>query len=210
MKIAANFENESLLWKKGIRLVAGIDEVGRGAWAGPVVAAAVVFPPFFQTDFDLFDSKLLLSKQRESLADKIKKSAYVGIGIVGVPTINRVGIGKATQKAFRAAVRSLKIDCDYYLIDAFYIRYWLRDNQLPIKKGDRTCASIAAASIVAKVYRDNLMRQLAGRYPQYGFEVHKGYGTTAHQEAIRKYKLSEIHRKSFNLSFLLTPLRVGH
>jgi len=204
MKIAANFENESRLWEAGRRLIAGIDEVGRGSWAGPVVAAAVVFPPFFKAPFDLFDSKLLLPKQREELSEKIKKVAFVGIGVVGVPTINKIGIGQATQKAFRVAVRALDCESEYYLIDAFYIRYWLRDNQLPIKKGDRTCASIAAASIVAKVYRDNLMRGLASKYPKYGFDTHKGYGTAIHQEAIRKYKLSGIHRKSFNLKFLLS------
>lgn len=210
MKVAANFENESRLWSREIHLIAGIDEVGRGAWAGPVVAAAVVFPPFFKADFDLFDSKLLLPKQREVLTEKIKEVASVGIGVVGVPTINKIGIGRATQKAFRAAVRALACDAEYFLIDAFYIRYWVRENQLPIKKGDRFCASIAAASIVAKVYRDNRMCELANKYPRYGFDIHKGYGTPAHQEAIRQYKLSGIHRKSFNLSFLLTPLRVGH
>ena len=204
MKIEANFENENRLWSGGIRLIAGVDEVGRGAWAGPVVAAAAVFPSFFKTSFKLFDSKLLSSKQREELAEKIKKTASVGIGVVGVPTINKIGIGRATQKAFREAVRSLPCDAEYFLIDAFYIRYWLRENQLPIKKGDRSCSSIAAASIVAKVYRDNLMRELANKYPRYGFDIHKGYGTPAHQEAIRQYKLSGVHRKSFNLSFLLT------
>ncbi|OGY26232.1 MAG: ribonuclease HII [Candidatus Woykebacteria bacterium RBG_16_44_10] len=203
MKEAANFEYERDLWGRGVQCIAGIDEVGRGAWAGPVVAAAVVFPPFFDPGFKLFDSKLLLPKQREELAEKINKTAVVGIGVVGVPTINKVGIGKATQKAFRRSIHSLSCNCQHYLIDAFYIRYWPRENQLPIKKGDRICASIAAASIVAKVYRDNLMRGLAEKYPRYGFDAHKGYGTSFHQEQIRKYKLSGIHRKSFNLTFLL-------
>lgn len=204
MKVAANFSYERKLWGKGIRFIAGIDEVGRGAWAGPVVAAAVVFPSFFDPNFDLFDSKLLSPKQREELAEKIKDVAAVGIGVVGIPTINKFGIGRATQKAFRKAVCSLACECQHYLIDAFYIRYWPRENQLPIKKGDRICASIAAASIVAKVYRDNLMRELANKYPKYGLDAHKGYGTAFHQEQIRKYRLSGIHRKSFNLSFLLT------
>ncbi|OGY20968.1 MAG: ribonuclease HII [Candidatus Woykebacteria bacterium GWB1_45_5] len=204
MKAAANFRYEKDLWSKGVRFIAGIDEVGRGAWAGPVVASAVVFQPFFKPPFEVFDSKLLQPRQREALAKEIKRIAFFGVGVVGVPTINKVGIGKATQKAFRKAVRALTCDCEYYLIDAFYIRYWTRENQLPIKKGDRTCASIAAASIVAKVYRDNLMRGLAEKYPQYGFDIHKGYGTAFHQEQIRKYKLSGSHRKSFDLSFLLT------
>jgi ribonuclease HII len=131
MKIAANFENESRLWKAGWRLIAGIDEVGRGAWAGPVVAAAVVFPPFFEAPFDLFDSKLLLPKQREELSEEIKKVALVGIGVVGVPTINKIGSGQATQKAFRGAVRALDCESEYYLIDAFYIRYSFSDLPRP-------------------------------------------------------------------------------
>jgi ribonuclease HII len=203
MKEAANFEYEKALWGRGVQFIAGIDEVGRGAWAGPVVAAAVVFPPFFNPSFTLFDSKILSPKQREKLAEEIKAVATIGIGVVGLPTINKMGIGKATQKAFRRSIHFLSCDCQHYLIDAFYIRYWPRENQLPIKKGDRICASIAAASIVAKVYRDNLMRRLAEKYPRYGFDAHKGYGTPFHQEQIRKYKLSGIHRKSFNLSFLL-------
>ena len=197
-----NFKFERVLWKKGFKIVAGADEVGRGCFAGPVVAAAVVFPPYFEADFELFDSKLLNPDERENLSAGIYNVASVGIGLVGVPTINKIGIGKATQKAFRKAIRSLEFPCDYYLIDAFYIRHWTRQNQLPIKKGDRICASIAAASIVAKVYRDKLMKELAGKYPQFGFDLHKGYGTLIHQEAISKYKLSGIHRKSFNLKFL--------
>jgi ribonuclease HII len=199
MKVPAGFEYEARLWKKGVSRLAGVDEVGRGAWAGPVVAAAVVFPSSFKPDYELFDSKLLLPKQREILACRIKQSADIGIGVVGIPTINKVGIGRSTQRAFKKAIRALSSDCQYYLIDAFYIRHWVRENQLPIKKGDRFCASIAAASIVAKVYRDNLMRELAKKHPRYRFEIHKGYGTALHQETIREYRLSRAHRKSFNL-----------
>jgi ribonuclease HII len=203
MKFPAGFEYETKLWKKGIHRLAGIDEVGRGAWAGPIVAAAVVFPPSFNPDFEIFDSKFISSIRREALAEKIKQCAQTGIGRVGVPTINKIGIGRATQKAFKKAVRSLPIECQYYLIDAFYIRNWVRENQSAIRKGDQYCASIAAASIVAKVYRDNLMRNLAKKYPLYGFDLHKGYGTPLHQERIKKYKFSGIHRKSFNLGYLL-------
>ncbi len=199
MKSPAGFDYEAKLWGRGISVLAGIDEVGRGAWAGPVVAAAVVFPPSSKPNYELFDSKLLPPKQREILAGKIRQSADTGIGVVGVPTINNVGIGRSTQRAFKKAIRALSDDCQYYLIDAFYIRHWARENQLPIKKGDRFCASIAAASIIAKVYRDSLMCALAKKYPLYGFDVHKGYGTRFHQEAIRKYRLSGVHRKSFNL-----------
>src|SRR3989344_5969190 len=101
MKVAASFEHEKKLWDRGFKFIAGIDEVGRGAWAGPVVAAAVVFPPFFEASFEFFDSKLLTHKQREELSEKIKEIAVVGIGVVGVPTINKIGIGASTQKAFR-------------------------------------------------------------------------------------------------------------
>lgn len=200
MMLAASFEYERNLWGEGFNLIAGIDEVGRGSWAGPVVAAAVVFPPFYKSTFKLFDSKLLIPKQREEIAEKIGVDAQIGIGVVGVPTINKIGIGKATQRAFKRAVRCLEVECEYYLIDAFYIRHWSRDNQIPLKGGDRICASIAAASIVAKVYRDNLMKVLAKRYPQYDFDQHKGYGTRMHQKRLREYKLSGVHRKSFNLS----------
>jgi len=199
MKIPAGFDYEKRLWDQGIRLVVGIDEVGRGAWAGPVVAAAVIFPPFSEFSFEIFESKLLPPKSREKLSKKLEKVAKIGIGEVDVPTINKIGIGKASQKAFRKAVMQVEGACDYYLIDAFYIKYWSKQNQLPIKHGDRLCASIAAASIVAKVYRDRLMKKLAGKYPQYGFEKHKGYGTMLHRQSIGKFKLSDIHRRSFNL-----------
>ena len=200
MKLAASFDYERALWRGGVKAVAGIDEVGRGAWAGPVVAAAVVFPPFFEPPFELFDSKVLSPSQREELAEKIRQVAGVGIGVVGVPTINKIGIGKATQKAFKQAVKDLAVDCENFLIDAFYIQHWVREIQTAIKHGDRYCASIAAASVVAKVYRDNLMRGLAQQSPVYGLYFHKGYGTKIHQEAIARHKLSRIHRRSFNLT----------
>ena len=200
MRRAAKFSHERRLWNKHIKYIAGIDEVGRGSWAGPVVASAVVFPPFYKPKFELFDSKLLSPPQREVLAEKISQAANIGIGVVGVPTINKIGIGRSSQRAFKRAIRSLSVECGYYLIDAFYIRNWSRRNQLPLKKGDKICASIAAASIVAKVYRDNLMKELSTDYPQYRFHANKGYGTLFHRQAIRQHKLSAIHRTSFNLS----------
>jgi len=201
----ATFGLESELWEKGFDLIAGIDEVGRGSWAGPVVAAAVVFPKFFKPTFKLFDSKILTAKEREKLFPQIREVARIGLGIIGVDSINRVGIGKATQKAFRAAIRALDIEPHYYLIDAFYIRGWKKSNQTALKGGDRICASIAAASIIAKVYRDTLMRELDQKYPGYNFAAHKGYGTASHQEAIRQLSFSPMHRKSFNLFPTLYP-----
>jgi len=203
MKFPANFDIEEQLWNSGARFVAGVDEVGRGSWAGPVVAAAVVFPPFFKPPWQLYDSKALTVKERETLSTEIQKVASIGIGEIAVPVINRLGIGKASQQAFRLAIRNLKLTPDFYLIDAFYIRHFKKDKQLPIKKGDQIVATIAAASIVAKVFRDHLMVGLDKKYPKFGFALHKGYGTKLHQEALREHHLSVAHRKSFNLTAFL-------
>ena len=204
MKLASDFNFEKKLWSSKINFVAGVDEVGRGAWAGPVVAAAVVFPKNIQFPTDLYDSKLLLPRQREHLSKLIYRLARsVGIGSADVHTINKQGISKATHIAFRSAIKNLLIKPDHILVDAFYIKRLRRGNQTPIKKGDVICASISAASIVAKVYRDYIMRNLSKKYPQYHFGKNKGYGTRVHQEAIRKNNFTEIHRRSFNLDYLI-------
>lgn len=200
MKIPASFDLETFFWNRGEKFVAGIDEVGRGSWAGPVVAAAVIFPRFFKTSYNLYDSKLISPKNREHLSALILAEAEVGIGIVGVSVINKIGIGKSTDIAFCRAVQNLEKDCNRLLVDAFYIEGLSKKNQLALKNGDKLCASIAAASIVAKVYRDALMRKLSKKYPEYGFATHKGYGTRNHQIALREYQLSKVHRTSFNLS----------
>lgn len=201
---AAHFKEEEKLWNSGTEFIAGVDEVGRGSWAGPVVAAAVVFPRHVFFPEELYDSKLIMPKHRERLASMIlETSLAVGIGIIGVSAINKVGIGKSTQKAFRKAVRSLALSPEKILIDAFYIKGLKKDNQMPIKNGDRISASIAAASIVAKVHRDAIMRKLSRIYPLYGFGMNKGYGTLFHQNAIRKYNFCSAHRKSFDLGYLL-------
>ncbi len=195
---------ESELWSEGYELVCGIDEVGRGCFAGPVVAAAVIFPKDCNLIDGLADSKLLKPRQRESLAKQIKELArYYSIAEVAVSRINKFGIGVATQMAFRKAVSSLIKKPDFVLIDAFYIKHLDRKKQKAIKSGDKICASISAASILAKVYRDKLMKALHKKYPQYGLAKHKGYGTKFHQESIRKFGLSKIHRTSFNLSQFL-------
>lgn len=199
MKTPAGFEHERQLWEKGIQSIVGIDEVGRGAWAGPVVAGAVIFPLNFNPTFLLFDSKLLIAKEREELDKKIRDVAQVGIGLVGVPIINKIGIGKATHMAFRQAVRNLPLRPDHFLIDAFYIRHLKKQYQSPLKGGDRICASIAAASIVAKVFRDGIMIELDKKFPDYGFGQHKGYGTKKHQEALKVFSFSPIHRLSFDI-----------
>jgi ribonuclease HII len=197
---AANWQQEKKLWQAGFRLVAGIDEVGRGAWAGPVVSAAVVFKPEDKFPFKLFDSKIISAEKREQLAGEIKNRALgYSVGVVEVGFINKFGIGKATQKSFRKSLSGLSEKADFILIDAFYIRAIRKAIQLPIKHGDALCASIAAASILAKVYRDNLLTELHDQYPQWGFGQHKGYGTKKHQAALKKYSFSAIHRLSFNL-----------
>lgn len=195
---------ESKLWRKGYKLVCGIDEVGRGCFAGPVVAGAVIFTKGVNLPEGIADSKLLKPRQREKLAIRIKNQARAwAVGEISVAHINKVGIGKATQMAFRKALRLLLVQADYVLIDAFYIKHLSRKRQMPVKDGDSICASISAASIIAKVYRDKLMKKLHKKYPKYGFGKHKGYGTKLHQQAIRHYGLSRIHRKSFNLEKFL-------
>ncbi len=192
---------EQSLWEKGYKFVCGMDEVGRGCFAGPVVVGAIIFPRDFSSIAGVADSKLLKPKQRERLDKTIKKNAISwSIGEVSVSVINKIGIGKATQMAFRKALRILPMQADFVLIDAFYINHLNRKKQAAVKNGDTICTSIAAASIIAKVYRDKLMRKWHKKYPQYGFSRHKGYGTKIHQEAIKKHGLSKIHRKSFNLT----------
>ena len=201
--IWADLSYEQRLWQSGHSLIAGLDEVGRGSWAGPVVTAAVVFPKDFQPDFQLADSKLLTKQKREALATIVKSSAlYYSIAEVGLPHINRYGIGRSTQQGFRKSVANLPEKPDFLLIDAFFIKYLPKSSQLPIKKGDQKSFTIAAASIIAKVYRDHLMEKLSENYPHYGFAAHKGYGTRAHQAAIKTHGFCDLHRKSFDLSFL--------
>lgn len=199
----ADLSTEKKLWKQGHQFIAGIDEVGRGAFAGPVVAAAVVFPKNFRPHFQLADSKLLAPKKREELAEIIRSSALsFGIAEVGLSHINRYGIGRSSQRAFRKSLAKLNPAPDYHLIDAFFIKYMPKGTQLPIIKGDQKSFTIAAASILAKVHRDALMTKLSLDFPLYGFDKHKGYGTPAHQLAIKTHGFCELHRKSFDLSFL--------
>lgn len=196
---------EEELWQEGYRYVVGIDEVGRGAWAGPVVVGAVVFSPQRSVPDGINDSKLLSANVREKLSDQIKNCALsFSLGIVGVNFINRFGIGKATQAAMRQAIRNLNPKPDFHLIDAFYIKNLKKSNQRPIVKGDQKSCSIAAASIIAKVARDQMMVGLSTKYPEYYFDSHKGYGTKRHQEMIQKNGFCSLHRRSFNLNWLLS------
>lgn len=206
------FAEESNLRDKGYEHIIGVDEVGRGAFAGPVVAAAVAYDQFDEqiVALGINDSKLLRPRTRQRLAKEIAFRSRWSIGVIGVSAINRVGIGRATQMAFRKAVLNLvngRKENVAVLVDGFHIRYLRgigRANQKAIIKGDRKSISIASASILAKVYRDKLMRGLAKKYPQYGFGKHKGYGTRFHQNALRRFGIAKVHRVLFLKQFLTT------
>ncbi|HZE86665.1 MAG TPA: ribonuclease HII [Methylomirabilota bacterium] len=194
------FAQEQLLWDQGMRFIAGIDEVGRGCFAGPVVTAAVILPQNFSSPKPVNDSKKLSPKVRKELAEVIKKQALAfAISEIDVPIINQLGIGKATQEAFQDSVKKLPIKPDFILIDAFYIDNISRNQQKPIVHGDGLSISIAAASIIAKVYRDERMEELHKDFINYDFATNKGYGTKKHRDAIGKYGLCELHRTSFDL-----------
>lgn len=187
---------ENLYSENNTKLVCGIDEAGRGPLAGPVCAAAVVMP--YGTIIDgVNDSKKLTEKKRELLFDTIKeKSLSYGIAFSDEKEIDEVNILNATFLAMKRAVKSLKIQPDLILVDGNR----LPDFDIPAKaiiKGDSLSHSIACASILAKVTRDRLMKELSKKYPEYGFEKHKGYGTKAHYEAIKANGVCEIHRKTF-------------
>jgi ribonuclease HII len=187
---------ETLLWRVGIRHVAGVDEVGMGPLAGPVVAAAVVFPPGTRLD-GVADSKVLRASVREELAVEIRRRAVsVGIGVVEPGEIDRLNIYWAGLRACRLAVEALAVVPGFVLVDGREIPE-LPMPQSAYPKGDSFVCSIAAASIVAKVHRDGLMRELDRRYPGYGFARHMGYSTAAHFAAIREHGPSPVHRRSF-------------
>lgn len=199
MKRNPSFRQERLLWNKGLNLIAGLDEVGRGAFAGPVVAAAVILPKNFKIN-GIKDSKKLTSEKREKLARYIKKNAIsYRISKINISYINKYGIGNATQKGFLDCINKLNEKFDFVLVDGYKIKKFDENRQKGIIHGDSKCVSIAAASIIAKVYRDSLMRKLDKKYPEYNFLQNKGYGTKFHRDALKQYGLSKIHRTSFNL-----------
>ncbi len=181
--------------------ICGIDEAGRGPLAGPVVAGAVVLPKDCRILY-INDSKKLSEKKREELFDVINKEAVsVGIGIVDSDVIDQINILQATYKAMRAAINNLNVVPDILLNDAVTIPD-VNIEQVPIIKGDAKSLTIGAASIMAKVTRDRMMREYSIVYPEYGFEKHKGYGTKQHTEAIKKLGPCPIHRRTFLKSIL--------
>ncbi len=197
---------EHSLWQQGYRSIAGIDEVGRGCWAGPVVAGAAVVKSDFAWSNSMAvvrDSKTMSPSQRQQACQFIHDQSGIStaIGQASVVEINHNGIAAAAFLAMSRALEQLPMT-EYCLIDGFQ-HPSITLPQQAIVKGDARCLSIAIASIVAKEFRDNLMRQLANQYPNYHLDQHKGYGTAQHQQAIKQYGLSDIHRTSFKLKFLL-------
>ena len=188
-------------WAAGYRYVAGLDEAGRGAWAGPVVAAAVILPPgdlaLMERLRGVRDSKQLTPKQREALLGVIREWAVaVGVGAVPPDEIDRLGIVPATRRAMVLALKTLSPAADYLLIDHLPLAE-VALPQYSLPKGDARVLSIAAASIVAKVSRDDMMVELEKQLPGYGFGRHKGYGTEQHQAALTALGPSPAHRLSF-------------
>jgi ribonuclease HII len=199
-----DFSFEEKLSLQGYRIIAGVDEVGRGCFAGPVVAGCVVFNGTSNLPSVLVnDSKKLTAKQREAADIWIRENAAgVGVGLASTFQINRHGIKKATEIAYRQAIKNCRVKIDFLLIDAFYAPYvkgLRRKNQKPIIGGDGLSISIAAASIVAKVYRDKLMTTLAAKpkFKKYMWHKNKGYGTREHRESILKYGTTQLHREQF-------------
>ncbi|SKA00200.1 RNase HII [Pilibacter termitis] len=198
-RLAQLFEEKNIYEKNaranGAKFIAGIDEVGRGPLAGPVVASAVILDEKSQI-LGLNDSKQLSEKKREELFAEIQEKALaIGIGIVSPEVIDTINILEATKLAMKQAIEKLTISPDFLLIDALTLD--LPIEQEKIIKGDMKSNSIAAASIVAKVTRDNMMKEYAKKYPYYAFENNAGYGTKAHLEGIREHGITPIHRKSF-------------
>ena len=202
------FEREIALWNAGAGFVAGVDEVGRGPLAGPVVAAAVVFPQGTKTIRGLRDSKMLPAAKRERLATVVRARAVaIGVGAASVREIDRLNIRRATILAMQRALGRLGLDPAQVLVDGVWLPELGRPHDA-IVDGDALCQSIAAASVIAKTVRDRLMRRLAARYPVYAWEENKGYGTPAHLDALQALGPTRHHRMSFEpvaqLSLILT------
>ena len=190
-----SFENELKL--KGYNLVCGVDEAGRGPLAGPVCAAAVILPENAQIE-GINDSKKLSEKKRELLFSEItQKAICYSIAYASVEEIEEFNILNATFLAMNRAIDALSVKPDFAIIDGNLLPRGIKVNASPLVKGDSRSMSVAAASILAKVSRDRLLLQYDKQFPKYNFASHKGYGTKAHIEAIKKYGVLEIHRKSF-------------
>ena len=197
-RLAVLLKRERELWAAGVMRIAGVDEAGVGPLAGPLVAAAVIFPP--ETGIEgVDDSKKLTPERREGLAVEIRTAALAwAVAVVDPEEIDRLNVYRATLTAMGRALDALSLAPDHVLVDARRIP-GCDLPQEPIVKGDATCHAISAASILAKTTRDALMRGYEDQYPGYGFADHKGYGTHSHREAIRRLGPCAIHRRSFTL-----------
>lgn len=195
-KIEDNYKYEKELMKNGIKLIGGVDEVGRGPLVGPVVAACVILPDKFELD-GLTDSKKLSEKKREILYDKIIKQALsIGIGIIDEKKIDEVNIYEATKLAMKKAIANCDLKPEHILIDAMPLELDIPTTS--IIKGDLKSITISAASVIAKVTRDRMLIELDKKYPMYDFKNNKGYPTKKHLDAIDKYGIIEEHRKSYS------------
>ncbi len=195
-----SFNEEQIYWNQNINIVIGMDEVGRGAFAGPIVAAGVIYKPGFQHKFldKVNDSKLLKPKTREELSVFIKENSAWAIEQIDLDFINKFGIGRANFEVFRKVLEKLLPKDEYFvLVDGFDLKI---KNQKGITKGDRKSLSIASASIIAKVFRDEIMTKSHSLFPDYFFNANKGYGTLKHRDAIKKNGLCRFHRTSFDLT----------
>ncbi len=199
-----SFREEEYYWGFGIDNVIGLDEVGRGAFAGPIVAAGVIYKPGFKADYlsKVNDSKLLSPKVRVELSKYIKENSIWTIEEVDLNFINKFGIGRANSlvlvNVFTKLINRIKSDNYFAIVDGFDLKV---KKQKPIIRGDSISLSIASASIIAKTYRDSLMESASIKYPNYKFSENKGYGTKFHRDAIKKFGICEMHRTSFNLHF---------
>lgn len=197
MKQSNGLTYQNQFYSDEVNLIVGVDEAGRGPLAGPVVAAAVIFARTYKNK-DINDSKQISEKKREELYSIIKENALaIAVGIVDAKTIDKINIYEATKIAMKQAIKNLNHDYDLILTDAMKL-----ENQkvevIDIVKGDAKALPIAAASIIAKVTRDHMMNDLAKQYPEYGFDVHKGYGTKMHMDALKKYgPIEGVHRYSY-------------
>ena len=193
--MALDFQEQ--FYSKKIKVIVGVDEAGRGPLAGPVVAAACILSRAY-INKEINDSKQLTEKKREALFEIIKKDAIAyGVGIVSAEEIDTLNIYEATKKAMKAAINNLKVKFDLILTDAMPLKGFDVE-VVPIIKGDAKALPIAAASIIAKVTRDHMMEELGKKYPEYGFEIHKGYGTAKHMEALKKLgPIKGVHRFSY-------------
>jgi len=194
-----NYQYERELIKLGIKLIAGVDEVGRGPLIGPVVAAAVILPVDYQLD-GLTDSKKLSEKKREEFFKIIERDAIaIGVGVVDEKRIDEINIYEATKEAMIIAINNLSVKAEHILIDAMKLEIDIPSTS--IIKGDLKSLSISAASVVAKVTRDHMLYEIDKEFPMYDLKNNKGYGTKKHLEGIKKYGITKYHRLSFKPVF---------